>query len=72
MRGVAISAAGFFNSLVSYAVQTLFPSGLAEFGPAGVFLFFGVFAALAFLFSLKVVPETKGKSLEELEAQLIG
>ncbi len=72
MRGVAISAAGFFNSLVSYAVQKLFPSGLAEFGPAGVFLFFGVFAALAFLFSLKVVPETKGKSLEELEAQLIG
>jgi sugar porter (SP) family MFS transporter len=72
MRGVAISAAGFFNSLVSYAVQKLFPSGLAEFGPAGVFLFFGVFAALAFIFSLKVVPETKGKSLEELEAQLIG
>ncbi|MDG1050396.1 MAG: sugar porter family MFS transporter [Planctomycetota bacterium] len=72
MRGVAISAAGFFNSLVSYAVQKLFPSGLAEFGPAGVFLFFGVFAALAFLFSLKVIPETKGKSLEELEAQLIG
>ena len=72
MRGVAISAAGFFNSLVSYAVQKLFPSGLAEFGPAGVFLFFGVFAALAFIFSLKVVPETKGKSLEELETQLIG
>ncbi len=72
MRGVAISAAGFFNSLVSYAVQKLFPSSLAEFGPAGVFLFFGVFAALAFVFSLKVVPETKGKSLEELEAQLIG
>lgn len=72
MRGVAISAAGFFNSLVSYGVQKFFPSGLAEFGPAGVFLFFGVFAALAFVFSLKVVPETKGKSLEELEAQLIG
>jgi len=71
MRGVAISAAGFFNSLVSFGVQKLFPTGLAEVGPAGVFLFFGVFAALAFVFSLFIVPETKGKSLEELEAQLI-
>ncbi|MEM6671780.1 MAG: sugar porter family MFS transporter [Planctomycetota bacterium] len=71
VRGVAISAAGFFNSLVSFSVQKLFPVGLASIGPEGVFLVFGVFAGLAFLFSLVIVPETKGRSLEELEAALI-
>jgi sugar porter (SP) family MFS transporter len=71
VRGVAISIAGFFNSFVSFSVQQLFPKGIEVLGPAGVFLIFGVFAALGFLFSLFVVPETKGRSLEELEAELI-
>lgn len=71
-RGVAISAAGFFNSAISFLVQKLFPVGLAAAGPDKVFYFFGVFAVLAMLFSIFVVPETKGKSLEELEAELIG
>ena len=71
-RGVAISAAGFFNSGISFLVQKLFPVGLAVAGPDKVFFFFGTFAVLALLFSIFVVPETKGKSLEELEADLIG
>ncbi|MEM1451320.1 MAG: sugar porter family MFS transporter [Planctomycetota bacterium] len=71
LRGAAISAAGFFNSAVSFLVQKLFPVGLASIGPEGVFAVFGCFAALAFLFSLFVVPETKGRSLEEIEAELI-
>ncbi len=71
-RGVAISAAGFFNSGISFLVQKLFPVGLAAAGPDKVFYFFGTFAVLALLFSIFVVPETKGKSLEELEAELIG
>ncbi|MEM8710275.1 MAG: MFS transporter, partial [Planctomycetota bacterium] len=72
MRGVAISAVGFFNSGISFLVQKLFPVGLAAAGPDKVFYFFGAFAVLALLFSLFVVPETKGKSLEELESELIG
>jgi sugar porter (SP) family MFS transporter len=72
VRGLAISAAGFFNSFISFGVQQEFPLGLEVLGPGPVFLIFGVFAALAFLFSLFVVPETKGRSLEELEAELIG
>lgn len=72
MRGIAISAAGFFNSAISFLVQKLFPVGLATLGPDKVFFFFGGFAVLALAFSAFVVPETKGKSLEELEAELIG
>jgi len=71
MRGLAISAAGFFNSFVSFGVQQLFPRGLESLGPEGVFFVFGVFSLLAFLFSWRIVPETKGRSLEELERELI-
>ena len=71
LRGLAISAAGFFNSLVSYAVQQVFPWELSTFGPAVTFLIFGIFAILAFLFSFAFIPETKGRTLEQLEAQLI-
>ena len=71
LRGLAISLAGFFNSLISYAVQQIFPWELSALGPAGTFLIFGVFAALAFVFTIKFIPETKGKTLEELEEILI-
>ena len=71
LRGLAISVAGFFNSAVSFSVQQLFPRGLEMIGPDGVFFVFGAFATLAFVFSWRVVPETKGKSLEELERQLV-
>jgi hypothetical protein len=71
LRGLAISAAGFFNSLVSYAVQQVFPWELSSLGPAITFLIFGVFATLALFFTIRFVPETKGKSLEELEETLV-
>ncbi|MBF0199506.1 MAG: MFS transporter [Planctomycetes bacterium] len=71
LRGLAISLAGFFNSLVSYAVQQVFPWELSTLGPAITFMIFGIFAMLAFFFTWRFIPETKGKSLEELEEILI-
>jgi hypothetical protein len=35
------------------------------------FLIFGIFAAMGLIFILWKVPETKGKSLEEIEAMLV-
>lgn len=72
VRGLAISVAGFFNSAISYLVQHLFPVGMDSLGPAAVFSIFGSFAVLAVVFSAFIVPETKGRSLEELEHELIG
>lgn len=72
LRGLAISAAGFFNSFVSFGVQQLFPRGLESLGPAMVFVVFGGFAVLALVFTLTIVPETKGRTLEELESELVG
>lgn len=71
LRGLAISAAGFFNSIVSFGVQQTFPRGLETLGPDKMFFLFGGFSVLAFLFSWRIVPETKGRTLEELERELI-
>lgn len=71
IRGVAISFVGFVNSLVSFSVQLVFPWELATLGTAGTFLIYGIFGALGLVFVLVFVPETKGKSLEELEKILV-
>jgi sugar porter (SP) family MFS transporter len=71
-RAAAISVVGFWNSLTSALVTLLFPGELATFGAAGTFLAYGVLAVAGFLFVLVLAPETKGKTLEELEGILTG
>jgi hypothetical protein len=71
IRGLAISFVGFINSLVSFSVQLIFPWELATIGTAGTFLIYGIFGAIGLVFVLIMVPETKGKSLEELEKILV-
>ncbi|MEM7104833.1 MAG: sugar porter family MFS transporter [Bacteroidota bacterium] len=71
LRGLAISFVGFINSAVSFLVQLVFPWELANFGSALTFLIYGIFAVIGLVFVIMVVPETKGKSLEELETMLI-
>ena len=71
IRGLAISFVGLVNSAVSFGVQQLFPWELDTLGSSTTFLIYGVFAALGLIFILAKVPETKGKSLEELEALLV-
>jgi MFS transporter, SP family, arabinose:H+ symporter len=71
IRGLAISFVGLINSGVSFLVQLVFPWQLATIGSGTTFLIYGLFAAAGLVFVLKVVPETKGKSLEELERQLV-
>lgn len=71
IRGLAISFVGFINSAVSFLVQLVFPWELSVFGSAGTFLIYGVFAAVGLVFILLLIPETKGRSLEELETILV-
>jgi predicted MFS family arabinose efflux permease len=39
-------------------------------GPRGIFWLFGLIAVVAFVFIYFFVPETKGRSLEEIEESL--
>ncbi|MDV7185932.1 sugar porter family MFS transporter [Lutibacter sp. TH_r2] len=71
IRGFAIAFVGFINLGVGFLVQLLFPLELSVLGNATTFLLFGTFAVIGFLFIWFKVPETKGKSLEELEELLI-
>lgn len=70
-RAAAISVAGFWNSLVSATVTLIFPWALSTLGSGGTFLVFGLFASAALVFVLSLVPETKGRTLEQLESDLM-
>lgn len=71
IRGIAISFVGVINSAVSFLVQWIFPWELEFLGSSLTFAIYGVFAVLGLVFIIRVIPETKGKTLEELEAQLV-
>jgi len=71
IRGTAISFVGFINSAISFLVQLVFPWELATLGSSGTFLLYGIFALVGLAFIWKLLPETKGRSLEELEAILV-
>ena len=70
-RGLAIGVIAFINSLISSLVQLVFPWELSNLGNALTFFLFGAVALLGFFILLKILPETKGKSLEELEMEFI-
>jgi MFS family permease len=70
-RGMAMSLAGFWNSAISASVTFIFPWELSHFGTSGTFLGYGLLAIATILFVLLFIPETKGKTLEELEGILM-
>jgi MFS family permease len=71
LRGLAISIMGFWNSIVSFSVATVFPAQLEYMGSSSTYFIYSFFGLLTLIFVWRFVPETKGKSLEELEAKLI-
>ena len=72
LRGLAISFVGLINSGVSFLVQLIFPWELQNLGNSLTFLIYGLFAIVGLVIVMRLLPETKGKSLEELEAELVG
>ena len=61
---------GCSTGLFNRAVALLFPTLQARFGAGPTFLFFAVTSFLALIFAWRLLPETKGKSLEAVEQQL--
>ena len=70
-RGLAIGVIAFLNSLISSLVQLFFPWELSNFGNALSFFIFGAIALMGFFVLLKILPETKGKSLEQIEKEFV-
>ena len=71
VRGMAISFVGLINSAVAFLVTFLFPWELENLGNANTFLIYGVIAVIGLVFVMRILPETKGRSLEELEVILV-
>lgn len=66
-RGKAMSVAIFFLWISVFVVSQTFPMLLSSIGSAYTFWIFMLMSVLAYIFVQKMVPETKGKSLEEIE-----
>jgi sugar porter (SP) family MFS transporter len=67
IRGKALAFASFTQWVFNFLVVLLFPHFLKTMGGATTFLFLAFMSALQWFFTYLNVPETKGKSLEEIE-----
>ena len=71
IRGVAMATCTFALWVGCCTLTFSFPSMNAALGSSGTFWIYSAICASAFLFLLRRCPETKGKSLEELENDLV-
>ena len=68
VRGRAMSIAGFALWIGTYLISLLTPIMLEDWSPAGTFFLFAVMCVPYILIMWKVIPETTGKTLEEIES----
>ncbi|MEH0155371.1 sugar porter family MFS transporter [Limibacter armeniacum] len=70
IRGAAMSVSTAISWVCTFILVQFFPWMLSNLGGAVTFGLFGIFSVLAWVFTKTMVPETKGKSLEEIEQEL--
>ena len=71
IRGVAMATCTFALWVGCCTLTFSFPSMNAALGSSGTFWIYSGICLCAFLFLFRRCPETKGKSLEELEKELV-
>jgi SP family galactose:H+ symporter-like MFS transporter len=67
VRGAAMSAVTVTNWTMNLVMAVTFLTLVGVLGHAGTFWLYGVIAIGAWIFFYRLVPETKGKSLEQIE-----
>jgi len=67
IRGRAVSIATFANWGINFLSAFIFPWYVAKVGMNASFFTFAIMCLIATIFFYRYVPETKGKSLEEIE-----
>ena len=70
MRGAAMAVATVSLWLASFLLTYTFPLLNSALGASGTFWLYGIICLLGFLFIRKTLPETKGKTLEEIEQEI--
>lgn len=71
VRGAAMSIATFALWTACFVLTYTFPLLNSALGAAGTFAIYGLICLGGFLFIGRYVPETKNKSLEEIEKELV-
>lgn len=71
VRAVAVATATFALWVASFTLTYTFPFLNTSLGTSGTFWIYTIICAAGFLFFLFKLPETKGKSLEALEKELL-
>ncbi|WP_308805604.1 sugar porter family MFS transporter [Agarivorans litoreus] len=71
IRSVAIPLFALVTSVASYLIQQFFPWQLANLGAANTFLMYSVFGLIGLLLLWPLLPETKNKTIEEIEDTLV-
>ncbi|WP_291533958.1 sugar porter family MFS transporter [Bacteroides sp.] len=71
VRGVAMAVCTAALWIASFLLTYTFPFLNAGLGTGGTFGLYAVICLAGFLFIWKYIPETKGKSLEQLENELV-
>ncbi len=66
IRGKAVAVAVAAQWAANYFISSTYPS-MMEFSGGLTYSFYGLMSILSFLFVWKMVPEPKGKTLEEIE-----
>ncbi|XP_049542411.1 facilitated trehalose transporter Tret1 isoform X1 [Anopheles darlingi] len=72
IRGSAASVATAFNWSCTFVVTKTFADITAAIGNHGAFWMFGSVCIIGLLFVIMYVPETQGKSLEDIERKMMG
>ena len=67
IRGQAVAVAVAFQWFANYLISSTYPA-MMEFSGGVTYGFYGLMALLSALFVWKMVPETKGRSLEDMES----
>ena len=71
VRGIAMATCTFALWVGCCTLTFSFPSMNAALGSSGTFWIYSAICCCAFVFLFRNCPETKGKSLEELEKELV-
>lgn len=71
VRGVAMAVCTAALWIASFLLTYTFPFLNSGLGTGGTFLLYAIICFCGFLFVWRRIPETKGKSLEELEKELM-
>ena len=72
VRGLAVSVSVSALWIACFLLTLTFPWLNSALGPAGTFWLYAAICLAGFVFVLLRVPETRGKSLEQIERELVG